>query len=1392
MDNKSIRIRTDIGEDKYVNVNIEQDFDFIEILSLKLTEEDVYRRFCSDYGVVAGRVFINNGFGVKNAKVSIFIPKDETSSTLIQELYPFEVTKDKGNDSKRYNLLPDSNSGDDCFIPVGSFPSKREVLDNDTTLEIFCDYYKFTTSSNDAGDFMLFGIPVGNYTIHVDADISDLGITSVKPYDLISQGADKKFFQSPTKFKTDNNIDLLTQIKSQDIGVNVVPFWGDTDQCEVGITRIDVDLKYNYTPTAMFIGSIFGDNEKKAISKRCKPRKNLGELCDQVTSSGLMEMVRETIDGQVEPFTVEGGRVIDDNGVWAYQIPLNLSPVVTNEFGELVPSDDPNKGIYTEANVRFRVSMNQTGGEGRLRTRASYLVPNNPTDGSGGNYEFDEYEALKGVTNNPNYFSNLKWNKLYTVRNYIPRFQRNKAVENRNFTGIKDVDNCGDHTPFPFNRADTDLNPLFLIICLILTIIVTLVVLINSIIVPIVNVIIDIVNILISVVNTILSILNAIIGAILAIIKAIAFLFGGSGNNIPNPPNLNVPPISPLKCITLSCQSTKYAIGCFQDKAIPTDGTVLAPNDGNPGTQCTLGTFPPCDAGFMNCISLSLAESLNVYKYDFYNDWVNGSLYLPLLKYKKKRNDKEKFCEYDCDDFDGDSDNNCRNRYLVDSCAPGKNGSNGVNSSLNQVIREGLVKKKEDFFYYAAKSHSSSNILHATDITCLGSIVNCDLDGYPILHNKLLNTSYNIPPLVSEYELDSTGNPTGDILVNGVDNPGIGAANSLFFNASCVTFETNQVNCSNLRRICEIGLGLDEDRTDEQTISPNCTNQTGGGNGKVDNFINNCDIDNTFIRSSLMLVNGLNKPLSIIESYFDKINYTDPNPDGPYPTQIQHTDDYNDYRGFDDIGGLKYIPTKNSFYFYFGINPGKSALDKLRENYFTDCNQPSSPSIIIDGVVTDVTTIGGTDGAIDITVEGGVGPYSYFWNGPNGFTSQSEDLTNIPAGTYTVTVTDDTGVVVSSSFNVGQPLPIIYTFDTTDVTSPNGSNGSIFLSQINGGDPSVSCYDYQFKISGGTYTTLAPVGGTPPNCDTEILIDNLVSGTYVVNVCDGNGSCTETTMVVEEPTPIVVTTTTVDILCNGQTNGELSFSINGGVQPYTYQIEDSNNNVVGDNVTSLINLPADTYTITVVDSSTPPQSSTTNVVISEPPELEPRVIWSEITCNGAADGNVDVFIIPPKTGTPPYDLEISADQDGVLYSDNNWDGSIINQPLTSPQLYTVEVIDANGCSFVSATNIREPEDIVVSLLNFNNPTTGATTSGSITVNVDGGNPDIDFGDNSNNLYYVNLLETNTNTQYQEILNFGINVVTFDNLPAGNYEVTATDKNNCPSNTLNRILIELPI
>ena len=173
---KSFRIRTEVGVDQQIQLELNQDFDYLEILSLKLRQSDVYDRNCSDYGVIAGRVIVNKGYGVPNARVSVFIPLSDIDSLnpLISILYPYRDLSTKNEDGFRYNLLPYEPSYPG-HAATGSFPSANDVLTRSEVIEVYDNYYKFTTKTNESGDFMIVGVPVGEVALNVDLDLSDMG-----------------------------------------------------------------------------------------------------------------------------------------------------------------------------------------------------------------------------------------------------------------------------------------------------------------------------------------------------------------------------------------------------------------------------------------------------------------------------------------------------------------------------------------------------------------------------------------------------------------------------------------------------------------------------------------------------------------------------------------------------------------------------------------------------------------------------------------------------------------------------------------------------------------------------------------------------------------------------------------------------------------------------------------------------------------------------------------------------------------------------------------------------------------------------------------------------------------------------------------------------------------
>ena len=385
---KSYRIRTQVGVDKYINVKLDQDFDFLEILSLKINQSDLYTKVCSDYGVVVGRVVVNGGFGLPNAKVSIFIPltpEDELNPT-ISELYPYKTLSDNNDAGYRYNLLPHDPSYS-VHSATGTFPNREEVLIDQTYIEVYDKYYKYTVKTNDSGDYMIFGVPIGTQNVFMDVDLSDIGCFSLTPQDLINAGQATETQVNGSTFKKSSNLSELPQIKTLNKNVDISPLWGQEDICQIGITRVDFDLtnEANVTirPNAILMGSIISTTNEDALKTSCKPKNNTGNLCELIAGPGQILSIRQTIYPDKNNFPVleehkfeQDGKIIDGDGSFLANVPMNLDYIVTNEFGEQVISNDPTKGIPTTGRYRFKFKWNNEGGLQNEFQRANFLVPN--------------------------------------------------------------------------------------------------------------------------------------------------------------------------------------------------------------------------------------------------------------------------------------------------------------------------------------------------------------------------------------------------------------------------------------------------------------------------------------------------------------------------------------------------------------------------------------------------------------------------------------------------------------------------------------------------------------------------------------------------------------------------------------------------------------------------------------------------------------------------------------------------------------------------------------------------------------------------------------------------------------------------------------------------------
>jgi gliding motility-associated-like protein len=308
----------------------------------------------------------------------------------------------------------------------------------------------------------------------------------------------------------------------------------------------------------------------------------------------------------------------------------------------------------------------------------------------------------------------------------------------------------------------------------------------------------------------------------------------------------------------------------------------------------------------------------------------------------------------------------------------------------------------------------------------------------------------------------------------------------------------------------------------------------------------------------------------------------------------------------------------------------------------------------LSGTVTAVSCFGGNDGAIDLTVTGGTSPYLFNWSN----FATIEDISQLTAGGYSVTVTDDNGCTATMNFSVMEPfIGISLSTVATDVGCFGGSDGAIDLT-----------------VSGGT----APYTFLWSNNQTTEDLSGIVAGSYTVTVTDNNGCTASTTTTVNEPAANMFANTTVtDVLCFGGTTGSVSLAVNGGSTPYSFNWSNSTSNP------NLSNVAAGTYTVTITDANG--CAITATATVNQPASaLSLQASATDATCFAGNDGSASVT---GSGGTPGYN-----------YAWNN--GSLL--PSITGLVagsYSVVVTDANGCTATALTTVNEPAELIFDIVN---------------------------------------------------------------------------------------------
>ncbi len=344
------------------------------------------------------------------------------------------------------------------------------------------------------------------------------------------------------------------------------------------------------------------------------------------------------------------------------------------------------------------------------------------------------------------------------------------------------------------------------------------------------------------------------------------------------------------------------------------------------------------------------------------------------------------------------------------------------------------------------------------------------------------------------------------------------------------------------------------------------------------------------------------------------------------------------------------------------------------ETEIFEVQEPPALSVSLSG--QDATCNGVDDGKVTASPSGGTSPYSYQWS--NGDTTATID--SLPAGTYSVTVTDSNGCQSSASTTIGTQTSVSLSTSVTDAECGK-ANGSASVSASGGTSP------YSYIWSSG---------------DTTATADSLAAGTYTVQVTDDIGCEAYASVNVNNSSGVTASINGLThVTCPGDSTGAIDISVSGGTTPYEYQWSN------GATSQDLSNIPAGTYQVEVMDADS--CKSIVKADVTEPSPLQLSTSTVNANC-GASDGEASVSV---SGGTQPYSYQWSSG------------GSSATDSGLAAGTYSVTVVDSNGCMDSATASISENGGPSVTIDNISN-TGCAGTDGSIFLTVTGGSTPYDF------------------------------------------------------------------
>ena len=354
--------------------------------------------------------------------------------------------------------------------------------------------------------------------------------------------------------------------------------------------------------------------------------------------------------------------------------------------------------------------------------------------------------------------------------------------------------------------------------------------------------------------------------------------------------------------------------------------------------------------------------------------------------------------------------------------------------------------------------------------------------------------------------------------------------------------------------------------------------------------------------------------------------------------------------------------------------------------------------VIAEEAVIDVTTLGGNDGSIDISITGGLGQYTIDWRRKEdpSYSQNSEDISHLPYGSYTVLVMDGNNCVMERTFNLREPLPIkVGIALETPILCHNDTTGAL-QAIVTGGYPiesTPSDFEYQwFRVENGIEI--------PLNTDFSLdSLSDLPAGFYKVAIRDVKGATTSTTFEITQPDDLAVSLATepTPVLCHGNATGIITAIVTGGPKdahtvdylPYSYRWSKEGDSDFVATTATIADLRAGSYSLIVTDANLC-TVTLEDIVITQPeaPLEVTDVRFENLTGYQTQNGSISIDI---QGGTTPYEYEWTALEDATFGSSS--------KDLKNLQkgTYQLQVTDASNCTITLKQVLTEPDELLITI-----------------------------------------------------------------------------------------------